>query len=111
MELRYYQTRSGRRPFVEWLDGLDDRAARYRIESRLATVAAGSFGDVKSVGNGVLELRVRWGPGYRIYFATVGEVVVLLLCGGDKRNQDDDIDEAKAYFDDFKRRTQAARRG
>lgn len=108
MELRYYQAADGRRPFAEWLDGLKDRGARARIDIRLAVVAAGSLGDVKSVGGGVLELRIRWGPGYRVYLALVGEVMVLLLCGGDKRTQDDDIEQAKKYFEDFKRRNAQA---
>lgn len=105
MELRYYQTPDGRQPFVEWLGALTDHEARARIQGRLAAVAAGSLGDTRSVGEGVLELRVRWGPGYRVYFARVGDFVVLLLCGGDKRTQDKDIDDAKRYFRDFKRRT------
>ena len=112
MELRYYQARSGRSPFVHWLERLDDGMARARIEARLATMAAGSFGDAKPVGGGVMELRVDWGPGYRVYFAREGPVVVLLLCGGDKRTQDTDIKRAKEYRDDYKRRTagQARRR-
>lgn len=85
-----------------------DRGARARIEARLAMVAAGSFGDAKSIGNGVMELRIDWGPGYRVYFAREGQVVVLLLCGGDKRTQDKDIKHAKDYFRDYKRRTAAA---
>ena len=105
MELRYYQTLDGRRPFVEWLAALTDREARARIQSRLDIVAAGSLGDTEPVGEGVLELRVHWGAGYRVYFARVGEVFVLLLCGGDKRTQGKDIDDAKKYFNDFKRRT------
>ena len=68
----------------------------------------GSFGDARPVGQGVLELRVRWGPGYRVYFARVGDVVVLLLCGGDKRDQDGDIKDAKRYYQDFKRRAAKA---
>ena len=107
MELKYYQARSGRSPFVEWLGQLVDRTARARIEARLATVAAGSFGDAKAVGDGVMELRVDWGPGYRVYFARVGLVVVLLLCGGDKRAQEKDIKRAKEYFHDYKRRASA----
>ena len=104
MELRYYQAESGRRPFVEWLGSLVDREARARIEARLAIVAAGSFGDARSVGGGVMELRVDWGPGYRAYFAKDGLVVIVLLCGGDKRTQDKDIKRAKDYLDDYKRR-------
>jgi putative addiction module killer protein len=106
MELRYYQTRSGRSPFVEWLGRLVDRKARARIEARLATVAAGSFGDAKPVGEGVMELRVAWGAGYRVYFARDGPVVVL-LCGGDKRTQDKDIKRAKGYLEEYKRRAAA----
>lgn len=105
MELRYYQTVAGAQPFVEWIERLGDARARARIQARLARVAAGNFGDAQPVGEGVMELRVDWGPGYRVYFARVGQIVVLLLCGGDKRTQRKDIDRAKAYFDDFKART------
>ncbi|HUK05634.1 MAG TPA: type II toxin-antitoxin system RelE/ParE family toxin, partial [Burkholderiales bacterium] len=65
-DLHYYQTSSGERPFVEWLQGLRDRQARSRIEARLARVAVGNPGDARSVGEGVLELRIDWGPGYRV---------------------------------------------
>ena len=110
VELRYYQSLTGAQPFVEWLGGLADRQARVRIEARLARVSAGNFGDVEPVGEGVLELRIDWGPGYRVYFARVGNVIVLFLCGGDKRTQQKDIKRAKDYFEDYKRRT-AQRRG
>ena len=105
IELRYYQTVAGEQPFVEWLRGLKDRQARARIEARIARVAVGNFGDTEPVGEGVLELRIDWGPGYRVYFARLGQVVVLLLCGGDKRTQQKDIDRAKAYFEDYRART------
>jgi len=105
VELRYYQTSTGEQPFVEWLKGLDDRQARTRIEARLARVAVGNFGDVEPVGEGVMELRIDWGPGYRVYFARVGQVIVLLLRGGDKRTQQRDINRAKEYFEDYKART------
>lgn len=105
MELRYYQTSVGERPFVEWLQGLNDRQARSRIEARLARVAVGNLGDVEPVGEGVLELRIDWGPGYRVYFSRLGNVIVLLLCGGDKRTQHKDIKRAKAYFEDYKARS------
>lgn len=110
MELRYYQTTSGRQPFVEWLARLRDGEARARILARLDVVAMGSFGDARPVGEGVLELRIQWGPGYRVYFARTGHVVVLFLCGGDKRSQDGDIRNAKRYYEDFKRRSATARR-
>ena len=105
VELRYYQTSAFEQPFVEWLRGLNDRQARTRIEARLARVAVGNLGDVEPVGEGVMELRIDWGPGYRVYFGRIGQVVVLLLCGGDKRTQQRDIKHAKAYFEDFKARS------
>lgn len=105
MELRYYQTSAGEGPIVEWLQGLNDRQARTRIEARLARVAVGNLGDVEPVGDGVMELRIDWGPGYRVYFARLGQMVVLLLCGGDKRTQQRDINRAKDYFEDYKART------
>ena len=111
VELRYYQTSAFEQPFVEWLRGLNDRHARTRIEARLARVAVGNFGDVEPVGEGVMELRIDWGPGYRVYFGRIGQVVVLLLCGGDKRTQQRDIKRAKAYFEDYKARSAKKPRG
>jgi putative addiction module killer protein len=81
--------------FVDWLDGLRDAVAVKRIKQRLARVQIGLFGDAKSVGDGVSELRVDHGPGYRVYFARRGDVVVILLCGGDKGSQKRDIARAK----------------
>jgi putative addiction module killer protein len=105
VELRFYQTAERKKPFHEWLLRLQDRQALTRIEARLARLAVGNFGDSKPVGEGVMELRVDWGPGYRVYFARIGQVVILLLCGGDKRTQYKDIERAKEYFDDYKTRT------
>jgi putative addiction module killer protein len=109
VELHYYQTSGGRRPFIDWLERLKDRQARTRIEARLARVAAGTFGDAEPVGEGVMELRIDWGPGYRVYFARVGQVMVLLLCGGDKRTQQRDINRAKECFEDYKARAAQAK--
>lgn len=81
--------------FADWLDGLRDAVAVKRIKQRLARVQIGLFGDAKSVGDGVSELRVDHGPGYRVYFARRGDVVVILLCGGDKGSQKRDIARAK----------------
>lgn len=105
MELRFYQTAAGKQPVRDWLASLRDLQAVNRIEARLARLAAGNFGDTRSVGEGVVELRIDWGPGYRVYFARLGATVVLLLCGGDKRTQDKDIERAKNRFDDYKART------
>lgn len=81
--------------FDEWLGGLRDPAARARILVRVKRLSFGNPGDVKSVGDGIREMRVRYGPGYRVYFAQAGECVVVLLIGGDKSSQVRDIARAK----------------
>ena len=81
--------------FDEWLRNLQDRKGRARILARLESAQLGNLGDVKAIGAGVREMRVHFGPGYRIYFAQRGRVLVLLLCGGDKSTQARDI--AKAH--------------
>jgi len=77
--------------FEAWFDNLKDRRARLRIDARIRRLALGNPGDVKPVGSGVSEMRIDYGPGCRVYFARRGRVVVVLLCGGDKRTQDSDI--------------------
>lgn len=101
-----YQTADGIEPITQWMSGLRDSKIRARIEVRLARLAAGNFGDYKSVREGVMELRIDCGPGYRVYFARPGDAVVLLLCGGDKHKQNTDIRLAIEYWQDFKRRQQ-----
>jgi putative addiction module killer protein len=81
--------------FSAWLDALRDERARVRITDRLVRVQAGNFGDVKPAGEGVSELRIDYGPGYRVYFVRRGPIVIVLLCGGDKRTQNADIKRAK----------------
>jgi putative addiction module killer protein len=78
-----------------WLDGLRDVQARARIVARLVRVSLGNLGDAKSVGDGVSELRIDYGPGYRVYFIWRGQELVVLLCGGDKSGQARDIARAK----------------
>jgi putative addiction module killer protein len=104
-ELRHYVTPNGRRPLPDWIEGLRDRQAKARIKTRLDRLADGNFGDHHDVGEGVYELRIDWGPGYRVYCARIGELILLLLCGGDKRTQDKDIKRAKNYFKDYKARS------
>ncbi len=82
--------------FAAWLDGLSDTRAKERIAQRIVRLEAGLVGDVKSIGDGVSELRVDYGPGYRLYFARRGRLLVILLCGGDKASQRRDIRMAKA---------------
>jgi putative addiction module killer protein len=111
VEIRRYRTLSGRQPFTEWLSALADRKARARVEIRLKRLEVGNFGDSRYLRNGVSELRVDWGPGYRIYFGRDGEAVVLLLCGGDKRTQDADIEKAVDLWRDYAKRKNRASHG
>jgi putative addiction module killer protein len=80
--------------FTDWFGGLRDREARARITVRIRRLSLGNPGDVKPVGRGVSEMRIDYGPGYRVYFVRRGDTVVVLLCGGDKRQQDRDIAHA-----------------
>lgn len=92
-------------PFDKWFDGLRDRKARFKITARLERLELGNMGDCRSVGEGVYELRIPYGPGYRIYFGQVGTTIVLLLCGGDKSSQVKDIRQAKDYWKDYAKRS------
>lgn len=100
-----YITEKGRDVFGEWLADLDDSRAAAKIVVRIDRLAAGNLGDCKPLRDGVWELRIDWGPGYRVYYALAGRERVLLLCGGDKRKQAADITRAVAYWKDYKRRT------
>jgi putative addiction module killer protein len=100
-EVVAFRTRVGKVPFEEWLDDLGDKRAVARVLSRLVRVRQGNLGDCKSVGEGVSELRVDYGPGYRVYFGQKGRTLVVLLCGGDKRTQERDIRLAKEYWKEF----------
>jgi len=88
--------------FDRWLRGLRDTQARARIAARIRRLSLGNPGDVKPVGEGVSELRISYGPGYRVYYITRGPIVVVLLCGGDKATQTRDIDQAKAIAAQWK---------
>lgn len=92
-----YINDSGHEVVTEWLLSLNDKQARARIEARFFRLATGNFGDCKPLRDGVWELRIDWGAGYRVYYARVGSAIVVLLCGGDKRKQDADIDRAVQY--------------
>ena len=81
--------------FENWFKRLRDRKAKARVQARIDRMAIGNFGDVTPVGEGVSELRIHYGPGYRVYFVQCGQVVVILLSGGDKSSQDSDIRKAK----------------
>ena len=105
-EIDYYVTKEGKKPFKEWLESLKDIKARARIRVRLDRARLGNLGDNRSVGEGVRELRVDYGPGYRIYFAIEGNRLILLLLGGEKSEQDRDILRAKDYWRDHNGRKQ-----
>lgn len=102
-EIRVYQTSSGREPFNEWLSSIRDIETQARIRARLERVEDGNLGDCQSVGEGVFELRIHSGAGYRIYFGQIGNRLILLLCGGDKSSQRRDVEQAKTYWLEYKR--------
>ena len=104
LEVREYQTTEGKIPLTAWLEGLRDGSTRGRIVARLDRLKAGLLGDWKAVGNGVFELRIDHGPGYRVYYGQEGKTLILLLCGGDKSTQVKDIETAHAYWKDYKAR-------
>ena len=93
--------------FGAWMASLADVKARARIAARLDRLSLGNFGDSKALREGVSELRIDRGPGYRVYYATLGRTCVLLLCGGDKSRQASDIKRVIEYLGDFKERTRS----
>ena len=93
----------GRCPFGVWLNGLRDLKVRAIIRERIARLMLGNFGDAKAIGEGVFEMRVVFGPGYRMYYAEDGKRIVVLLCGGTKRSQAADIGRAKIRWHEYKR--------
>ncbi len=104
MDIRIYTDAQGDKPFNAWLQDLRDHKARAAIRARLERLRAGNFGDCKPVREGVQELRIDLGPGYRLYLSRQGAVLVLLLCGSDKSDQDRTIKQAIDYLNDWKER-------
>ena len=103
MELRYYVGTDGACPFEDWFSALDNLAAA-KVSVALVRVEQGNVSNIKSVGCGVLEYRIDWGLGYRVYFGRDGEKLVILLTGGSKRRQQRDIEKAAALWADYKER-------
>ena len=103
-EIDYFVTKDGRKLFKEWLEHLRDVQGRTKIRIRLDRVRLGNFGDSRTIGEGVHELRVDYGPGYRIYFGQEGARLILLMLGGDKSSQKKDIVRAKELWRDHKGR-------
>jgi putative addiction module killer protein len=106
-ELRIYTTSQGEEPFEDWLNALQERETRAKIRKRLDRISLGNLGDYRSVGDGVFEFKIDFGPGYRLYFSVVDVVTILLLCGGDKSSQKLDIQKAKQFWFDFSQRENA----
>ena len=104
IEIRVYADEAGRAPFDEWLEALKDAQGRARIRARLLRLEAGNFGDCKPLRDGVQELRIDHGPGYRVYLSRQATVLVLLLCGSDKADQDRAIRQAIEYLNDWEQR-------
>ena len=104
IEIETYQTQDGRSPFPQWLRDLRDRTAGARIRTRIARLRLGNFGDTNGLGGGLHELRIDYGPGYRIYFGRIGNRIVLLLCGGTKKTQSRDIEQARSYWNNYRSR-------
>ncbi len=100
----FYQIPNGHEPFTRWLLSIRDTNIQRRIQARLIAIETGNLGDRKSVGEGVWELRLDFGPGYRVYYGEVDNTVVLILCGGDKSSQRRDIERAKNYWREYKER-------
>lgn len=99
IEIELYALPTGKEPFTEWESRLG-KDVQAIVSTRLARIRGGNFGDSKSVSNGVYELRIQYGPGYRIYYGKRGKTIVILLCGGDKSTQKKDIKKAKEFWED-----------
>lgn len=101
MDVKHYVTRDGSDIIAKWLHELKDVQGKVAIIRRLNRIEHGNFGDSKFLRDGIHELRIDTGPGYRVYYGRVGSQVILLLCGGSKRTQDADIVRAVAYWRDW----------
>lgn len=103
-EIKIYATEKGNEPFREWLDSLKDVDVQALIFQRLQRIKLGNFGDCKPIEEGLLEFRIHHKAGIRIYYARIGQRLLLIVGGGDKRAQQRDITKAKKYLEDYKRR-------
>ena len=102
-QVENYVRSDGSCPFEDWMTSLRDQRARARIRTRIDRVQLGNLGNCEPVGGGVSELKIDYGPGYRVYFGQIGTKLVILLCGGDKSSQSEDIKKAIEYWEDYKR--------
>lgn len=107
MLIEHYVTTEGVDVFSDWFDGLRDKTTKVVIERRLMRIENGNLGQVRALRDGVWEIKIDFGPGYRVYYAQSGQTVILLLCGGDKGSQDADIARAAQNWEDFQKRTKS----
>jgi putative addiction module killer protein len=110
LEIRYYLFSDGQSPFEKWFAGLA-APARAKVTTAIVRLEQGNLSNVKAVGEGVLEYRINFGPGYRVYFGRDGDLLVILLTGGTKKRQQRDIDAAKEFWTDYRARKRVQRRG
>jgi putative addiction module killer protein len=103
-EVRNYITPEGRNPFRQWLTQLQDKRTRANIQRRIARLQEGNFGDFRRLNRDLYELRINYGPGYRVYFGILASHVVILLCGGQKGTQQRDITRAQNYWNEIRSR-------
>ena len=103
-ELLIYDLKNGKEPFSIWLNSIKDSITRARIKSAVLRLSNDNFGDCKKINNNISEMRLHFGSGYRVYFSELDDIIVLLLCGGDKSTQSKDIEKANIYLKDYKER-------
>lgn len=102
MIVHIYQDKKGNEPFHDWLDSIKDKRTRARIDNRIKRVRLGNLGDRQSLGGSLYELRLHFGAGYRIYYGRVSDNHIILLLGGDKNSQAQDLEKVKHYWEDYK---------
>ncbi|MDQ1352393.1 MAG: hypothetical protein QG657_2699 [Acidobacteriota bacterium] len=100
--LKIFQDKNGNEPFIDWLESIKDSKTRSRIYTRLDRLQTGNPGDHHAIESGVFELRLHFGPGYRIYYGEDGDTIVILLIGGDKKTQSKDIVKALSFWKNYK---------
>lgn len=100
-EIKYYVKSNGLEPYTEWFNSIKDAKTKAVILTRIDRLKLGNMGDCEPVGQGLSELKIHYGAGYRIYFGQIGTTLVILLCGGDKSTQKKDIKKAHEYWNDL----------
>jgi len=107
IRLVIYETRDGKCPFQQWINRISDTQTQARIFRYVRSLSLGNFSNCRSLGEGVHELKINVGPGYRVYFANAEKTIIILLCGGTKKHQDKEIQAAQKYWADYKKREQS----